>query len=260
MKKLSALSLFAGVASIWLCSCVFAGPSVWGSGTAAKETRNAGGATKVALEGSGELIVTQGSANALTVECDDNIMQYVETSVSGDTLTLGIRDGYSIREITPLRFRLTLANPRRITVSGSGNATASALNSDSLDFAVSGSGDIKAGPCSAPRMTVSVSGSGNIDLSGCEADRFVATVTGSGGVSCEGSAKDATVTLSGSGEFRGSGFSSSGANVKTTGSGTIRIGETKKLSATLSGSGNVYYGGNPEIDVSITGSGNLRRN
>jgi hypothetical protein len=260
MKKLIAVTLFAGLAAFGLCSCSFAGPNVWGSGTAASEKRNAGSATKVALEGSGELIVTQGNANALTVECDDNIMKYIETSVRGDTLTLGIRHGYSIREVTPLRFRVTLADPKAITVSGSGRATATALKADSLDLVVTGSGDIKAGPCGAPKMTATVSGSGDIDLSGCSADRFVATITGSGGVSCEGTAKDTTVVISGSGEFRGSGFTSADANVTTTGSGTVRIGETKNLSATLSGSGSVYYEGNPVINVSVSGSGKLRRN
>lgn len=94
----------------------------------------------------------QGEAETLTVEAEDNVMSLIETEVRGDNLTLKFDTGL-FRTIIPrkgIKYFLTLASPRKVTISGSG----------SLDVQISGSGEILYR--GNPRISQRISGSGKI--------------------------------------------------------------------------------------------------
>ena len=80
--------LAVALTALLLSGCTLAG--VRGSGDLVTESRQVSDFDRVALSGSGQVVITQGAEEGLSVEADDNLMQYVRTEVSGRTLELGL--------------------------------------------------------------------------------------------------------------------------------------------------------------------------
>ena len=74
------------------CGIPFQPRLVRGSGDVIVENRSVSGFDKVSVEGAGRVIITQGKKESLTVETDDNLMKYIKTEVTGDTLEIGFED------------------------------------------------------------------------------------------------------------------------------------------------------------------------
>ena len=188
-----------------------------GSGKAASETRQVSGFTRVDLAGVGELVVAQGDAESLTVEADDNVLSSLTSEVANGTLSLGRKQGFSLRSQTPIRYRVTLPTLDGLILSGSGTITATDLSVEALDTDISGSGVVVV-TGTASSQNVSVSGSGKHEASQLATERAVADVSGSG---------------------------------------EILLTVSTELKATISGSGTVTYSGDPQVTESISGSGRL---
>ena len=116
--------------------------TIRGSGTVTTESRTVSDFDNVELLGSGNLIITQGESESLTVETDDNLMQYVHTDVRDGTLYLSIEEDGKSFSYTKLVFALTIKELSGVTTTGSGDITATSLNTDHFDATVDGSGEM----------------------------------------------------------------------------------------------------------------------
>jgi predicted small secreted protein len=228
--------------AIWVASCclLFAcGPNAArGSGKRITESRQVRGIDRVSLAGSGEVILAQGDGESLTVETDDNLMQYVVTQVNGGTLTLGTQSGVSVSP-TRLRFTLTVEDLDGMAVSGSGEIDVERFEAGRLEIEVSGSGNVRIGALAAQETEVQISGSGNVELAGQVTEQ--------------------AVTISGSGEYQGGDLASERASVTIGGSGNATLWAAESLDARVTGSGSVNYYGDPTTNLSSSGSGKVRR-
>jgi hypothetical protein len=195
------------------------GPIVTGSGKVVTETRNVSGFSAVSLEGSGRLVIEQTGTESLTITGDDNLLPYIESSVSGKTLTLGEKDGTSISPSKDIVFKLTVKSLNNIDISGSGTADAKGLQAQALKVDISGSGE----------------------------------------VSADGAADELNLGISGSGRYRGNTLRSKRARVDISGSGSAVLAVSEKLDANVSGSGSIEYIGDPQIQQDISGSGSVRK-
>jgi hypothetical protein len=223
-------------AGLLLCACSMT--IVRGSGRLVTEPREVRGFDRVALTGSGDVILTQGERESLTVETDDNVMRHVVTEVRGGTLTLGTRSGASVSP-TRLRFVLTIVDLNGLTVSGSGNVSADRVDAD--------------------RFEVKVTGSGNAAIGELEAGSAMIEIAGSGNVALAGQVRDQEATVSGSGNYAGGDLRSESASVRLSGSGNATLWATESLDVRVTGSGTASYYGGPSTHVSSSGSGTVRR-
>ena len=189
---------------------------VRGSGNLISEPRSVSDFDRVSLSGSGEVIITQSGEESLIVETDDNVMEYVTTSVRGGTLYLGF-EAKKARAVSPSRlsFSLDVKDLVGLKISGSGSVDSASIDTDRLEVEVSGSGDVRIDSLTADEVDVRISGSGNVELAGEAAEQDV-TISGSG---------DATVWA------------------------------IDSLDARISGSGSVKYYGRPTTNLSGSGSG-----
>jgi predicted small secreted protein len=213
---------------------------ITGSGNVIAETREVRNFDRVALTGSGDAVITQGSEEALTIEVEDNLLPYIRSEIRNGTLFLGFNEvarGSIIRTRRPLRFYLTVRNVASLEVSGSGNISALDLRSERMDLNVNGSGNVIVGPLVTEELAVTINGSGNIDLTG--------------------QATDQEVSINGSGNYRAPELASRTATVRVMGSGDATLRTQDSLDVAISGSGDVGYYGSPQITSRITGSGNL---
>ena len=212
--------------------------SIRGSGNLVTETRQVRNFDRISLSGSGEVILTQGGSESLTIESDDNVMEYVEAVVEGGTLKLGFKNGFNIISTTRLVFRVGIDTLSGLSVSGSGKVEADRIDTDRLKADVSGSGNILIADLTASEVNADISGSGEINLTG------------------EVQAQD--VSVSGSGKYLGENICSASVTVRVSGSGNAMVCATGTLDARTSGSGSVgYYGQPASVHTSESGSGKI---
>ena len=91
MKNSIKILLFVFMIILVSSACIvpFAPRLVRGSGDIVKESRDVDGFDRIVVTGAGTVIITQGGSESLTIETDDNLMEYIETEVSGNTLEIG---------------------------------------------------------------------------------------------------------------------------------------------------------------------------
>src|SRR6478609_3038155 len=194
------------------------------------------GVQAVRLETSGDLTISVGDEEELTIEAGANVIDGLTSDVVDGTLVLGGKSGAWFGG--SIRYTLTVTSLDRIELDGSGGVTGAGVPS--------GDG------------TLAVSGSGSAALSGLRLTGLTADLSGSGGLTVAGSATTASVTISGSGDFDGSGLATERATVEVSGSGQARVDVSGTLTATVSGSGDVVYTGDPtSVQRDRSGSGDI---
>jgi predicted small secreted protein len=210
---------------------------VRGSGDLITETKDVSNFDSIDLEGMGEVIITQGDGESLTIETDDNVMEHVKAEVSGGTLNIGFDEGLNLISPTRLIFTVGLNELSSLSISGSGDIESDRINTDSLELSIDGSGDVQIADLAADKLKASISGSGDIDLAG------------------EATTQD--VTIAGSGRYRAGDLLGESVTVKISGSGKATVWATESLDSTINGSGSVDYYGRPSVSTSGSGSGDI---
>jgi len=215
---------------------------VSGSGNVVTETRDVAGFDEVQLRGIGRLEVEQGKETALTVEADDNLMQYIETEVEGDTLVISVKyKGLPFLTVNPsetIVYHLTVPALSRVSLSGSGDIAVDGFEADDL--------------------TVEISGSGDLEASNLAVDSFTYQLSGSGKATLSGTVDSQDLSISGSGRLEAGDLRSAEAFIEISGSGRAVLWVTDQLDISISGSGDVQYYGAPEVSQDVSGSGNIK--
>jgi hypothetical protein len=190
-----------------------------GSGNVTTEQRQVGAFRAIDVSGVGEVVVTQGDADSLTVETDDNLQGVVLSEVRDNTLHLSMRPGVSLGHATRMTFTVTVRELTQLALSGAATIKASNLSGDTL--------------------TVAHSGAGIVTTAGTVAEQ--------------------RVTLSGAGSYDGAALVSDRATVDLSGLGSVVVNARVRLDATISGAGSVAYIGSPELHEQVTGLGSVRQ-
>jgi hypothetical protein len=213
--------------------------SVVGNGKMITQERPVSNFNVIRLAGSGNVEVTVGDKESLTIEAEDNILPLLTSYVSNGTLILGVKPGVSINPTREVRYVVTVKSVQSLELFGSGSMHLLSVNTN--------------------QMNLEVTGSGNITVDDLRASSLNAGISGSGNVTVKGSADSLKVTLPGSGAFIGGDLKSGDANVRIAGSGEVTLWSTTKLDVGITGSGHVNYYGSPALTERITGSGDVSR-
>ena len=237
----AAAAVFSGSAQAWSWSTK--GERITGNGDIATEARDPGAFDGVALSGSFNVVIRQGSGNKVEVKADRNLLPYIETRIvegsKGRTLEIAPRKGFNIHSSTTPSLSIEVPALRSIALAGSGAVKVEAMKTGGVDVAIAGSGDVRFADLDAERLGVKVSGSGDIVAAG-RCGSVSAAIAGSGNVKvAELVAEEVKVTIAGSGD--------------------AQVNATKRLNVSIAGSGDVKYAGSPEVSSSIAGSGKVRR-
>ena len=240
MKKLITLSLvlFASTqihAQWW-------GKSVKGNGELETITRNVGDYNEISVAGFFDVTLVAGNEGELTIEGESNLLEYIETEVDGDRLTIKVKNKQNLKTSwgKDIKIRVPFRDLNQVSLSGSGEI----MSTDVIK---------------ANNFRVSVSGSGDINLV-VEASSTESRVTGSGDLVLRGSTRDHETSVTGSGDLEAGRFKADNVDAKVTGSGDIRVSCEKSIRARVTGSGDIEYVGNPtKQDTKVSGSGDISR-
>ncbi|MEZ4681515.1 MAG: head GIN domain-containing protein [Caldilineaceae bacterium] len=213
-----------------------------GSGTVVTEERPVSDFTRVDFTGFGELTLVQGDNEALLIETDDNLLPYIKTTVSEDTLTIGFARRIWLPLVRPtnsIRYRLTVKTLDHLEFSGAGTVTAATLHIDNLTLVESGAAEINLADLTANALTVKMSGSGSVGLAGKVTTQ--------------------TVELSGLGSYAAGDLASQSAQINLSGVGEATLWVREQLDAEMSGAGTIRYYGSPQVNASSSGIGAVQR-
>lgn len=214
--------------------------SVRGSGEVVTEERDVREFRKVILSGIGQLKIETGETQDLRIEAEDNLLEYIETEVSGDTLTIGISERTNLRPTEPINYYLTVTELDTIEVSGAGSIDAPDLEADRFSVSLSGAGGIEINSLVADRLDVVISGLGNLTING-------------------GEVSEQRIEISGSGNYNAREMGSLEADINLSGLGNATVWVTQFLNVEISGAGSVNYVGTPRISSDVSGLGSLKK-
>jgi len=209
-----------------------------GSGKVVSEERNVSGFNKVTLSGVGELDITQGSSEALTIEAEDNIIPKITANVNNGTLEISYDSKvWNILPSRAVKFHLTMNEINSLDTSGAGSISVSGLQTSALEISVSGGGNVSISDLSADTLNVTLNGVGNFDLAG--------------------SVTSQQVTLNGAGRYQAGDLQSQNAKIVVNGGCSATIWVTDTLDVKITGLGGVDYYGHPNVTPNITGAGKV---
>lgn len=206
-----------------------------------KENRNVDDFSYISFGVNGDLTIIQGSKTELVLVGDEDVLENIETSVSGGKLKIRSKsNSWSWGNSDKVYVTVTVKDFTGVSVSGSGDAiNKGTLKGDDVDLSVSGSGKIELA-LQAKSIDCSISGSGKIELSG--------------------SGKSGELSISGSGEMDAADFEIETMSIRISGSGDATVFATKEIDSRISGSGTIRYKGDPDkISNHSSGSGKLRK-
>ena len=208
-----------------------------GSGKVATETRAVSGVEAVEFAFVGDMTITQGDEESLTITGDDNILPLIKSDVTGGVLRVYTQGVNMAQSITPLRYELKVKDLSRMTLSGAGSINAPKLTTERLQATVSGAGTLRVDALAADALEVSLPGLGDANIAGV--------------------VERQQVTLSGAGTYFGEELRSDTADVTISGLGNASVWATEQLDATISGAGSIQYKGGPQVTQQISGLGSV---
>lgn len=225
--------LFLFFTVIILTSCRF----TTGSGNIVSETRNPGSFDAISVGGSFDVEVKIGDIASVIVEADDNIIKYIETRVSGNTLKIRTEGLHNYSDVH-MKVYVTVPSLSSISASASADVVANDIltSSSRLTFKASSSASIKA-EVNAPEIETEANSSATITLTG--------------------KTKSHKTQASSSADIKTFGLLSENTTANVSSSASIEVHASVSLNAHASSSGSIDYKGAAAVTKSESSSGSV---
>ena len=222
-------------AIIAVSGCI--GTQASGSGNVVNTTKNVSGFNQVVLNGTGNLIITQGNTESLVIEAEDNIGPKITAEVSNNQLILN-QNGTPI-PTKPVKYHLTVKDLNSIKIDGSGQIQSDTLNTNNLTIDINGAGQSSMNNLNVVLLTITINGAGKLNMGG--------------------TASNQTVNIKGAGSYNASNLSSKNTSINIDGGGKVVVRVSDILNVLINGAGDISYIGNPQIKKQINGGGNVKQ-
>lgn len=209
-----------------------------GNGNITNETRNVGAFFELDIEGAYEIVLQEGTNPLVAIETDENLHQYIETTIDGKTLR--IRDVEKVEPSEYIRLLVSYQHIDEIRLGGAAKiSNQGRLNTDELK--------------------IRVDGAGLLDLS-LQAKELDLQLDGAGAVNLSGTVNKQRLELSGAGNVNAFELQSKDCDINLSGFGSAQVFVTDNLNAEVSGVGSIRFKGDPRnIKREVTGLGNIDR-
>ncbi len=253
MRKTVLLTILAAVlVAAGLVGCL---GTVTGSGKLITEEIDFGGFTRVEASHAFEVEISRSSSYGVSITADENLFDYIEVSISDETLKIRLKSGRSYISAT-LEARITMPELRRLELSGASRGTVSGFSSlDDFRLELSGASSLQMVGISAGDITFDISGASRVsgNITAAYADFLV---YGASTVQLQGSASDIVINASGASRTELAAFPVNNAVVNLSGASTGTVNLDGRLDVDLSGGSHLDYIGEPTLGTIyiLTGS------
>lgn len=148
---------------------------VKGSGKRELQKREVNAFTAITTEGAFDIEVACQKNPGLEVEGDDNVLDYVTTDVSNNTLRIKNSKNYSVNE--PVKIKISVPNLEGLSVSGAGKIEIKGMNNDKFEIDANGAPSIVVSG-TTKMIDISTNGAAKIDTHSLRAARGVVESNG----------------------------------------------------------------------------------
>ncbi len=229
---------------------------VEGDGNRSLEDRPLQSFSSIEVNGEFDVRIDTGSTHSVTIEADENLLDLINTRVSGDKLIIETRNHYCLQPTHPVEITVTAGEINEIALNGSGFVYCYGLETPEISVRLSGSGQIDCDHLVTTVTDIVLEGSGLINCN-VTTERLTDRLEGSGEIKFTGACIDAGHRIIGSGKIRANQLNTDVCEVYISGSGIAETYVNSALNVTIIGSGIVYYTGNPSVESDISGSGKV---
>ncbi len=154
--------------------------NIRGNGIEATEARAVSTFNKVRSSGDFDVQISKGDVFEILVTAEENVLPYIETTVSSNTLLIDIKGVHNVRNRLPMNVFITLPELGSVKQSGSGSIVTDFFSGEKMELSLSGSGSISTA----------------VDVNSVEAD-----ISGSGWMIITGDSNGSDLSISGSGNI-----------------------------------------------------------
>ena len=179
--------------------------------------------TKLSVSGPLDVTFTQSTEQpSVKITTSDNIQEYVEVKIEGNTLNVGLKDGPA-RISEDIRVDIVGPAADALKLAGSVDFTCERLGVEGSDLKVevAGSSDVRISSISAAELIISAAGSCDINLGEVNVSSFASVIAGSGDMDIYLNVNELNASIAGSGELALKGSVSRRAKYSIAGSGHI---------------------------------------
>lgn len=234
--RLAALALCAVCVGLLAAQCSATDTRIEGSGVETSEVRDVSSFTRVEAARAMVVVIEVGRDRSVVVRGDDNLLDEVRTTVSGETLEVS-----SSRDLDPdVGLVVEIAMPELVGIEASGASRIEAMGAEAGEFSAeaSGASTVELKELSASDVSVDASGASTVTMSG-EATTLDAQASGASTLAlAELVVEEAGADASGASE--------------------ISLNVTGLLSADASGASRIRYEGDPqEVSEDTSGASNI---
>lgn len=234
-----ALHARMAIIALLLAGCsIITGPTITGSGNLITKQYPLTDFTRISAGNVFDVTVKPGSPASVSVTADDNLVEYLDVTTSGDQLRLHLKSNINVRNAT-LKAVVTIPELTAFELSGASRGKLEGCRSTkALEIEVSGAshleGDVESGD-----MRLEVSGASHAVL--------------------KGNAGNLHLNASGASHADLREFQVKDANVDASGASHATIHPSGKLIASASGASSVHYAGQPaNVDAHTSGASSVK--
>lgn len=265
------LSILLLVVSV---TCVQA-QKIIGNGNVIKKNREVASFHSVIVKGGWDLVLTQGSSHALTVEADENFMEHLVTEVNDGVLNIysntqlsrNWRNGRN-GKISRTKIHLTFKDLKSIKASGGSDVTATTtIQVDQLDLNLQGGSDLERFKLKAnslkgyfsggsdaeiifesiQNIDIKANGGSDLEFRDMSAEQCNLVLSGGSDADLEGKIKELSIEGHGGSDIDAYNLKVEKCKLDLSGSSDANISITGTLDVILSGGSDLFCKGVPEI-------------
>jgi hypothetical protein len=208
-----------------------------GSGNIISENKSVGNFSEVEISSAFDVELKLGSSPSVVVECDDNLLKYVQVEKRGDKLVVRRKGNFNF---TDAHFKVFITSPEidKIDLSGASDMKLIGVlsNPDKLTIKTSGASSIT-GLVDAPEIVTDASGASDIDL--------------------KGRTRLYHAEASGSSDIKTSELKSESTDVRASGASNIAAHSSVAMKADASGASTIDCFGGGKIERQASGASNI---
>lgn len=232
--------IILGIALILVASaCSISIPSgrKFEAGNVISETREVSGFHAIEVSGGSDIDITQGDEEALVIEADENMMEYIESRVDNGILYLGIKEGHILDgsfSLNVVKYHLKVKDLDSISLSGATDLSMGSLKTGDLQIDMSGASTMAIDDLLADSLDLSSSGASDVKLAG--------------------SCPQQQIFIDGGGKYQADDLISKEVTIDASGAAMVEVSVSDTLSLSLSGASQVDYYGDPNVSQSVSGA------
>lgn len=206
-----------------------------GSGEITTVQREVGTFNELKTSSGIQVILTQGDAKPLTLEMEDNLVQYIETIVRENTLIIKTVSGTNLQATKPMKVFVTVPVLKDIEASSASNVSAN-------------------GTWKGEEMDIEASSAANVKLD-VELTKLDVEASSAARIKLTGNVSRLKAELSSASSLDASGLKARSANLETSSAAKISVSVSDEIKCDASSGSRIEYYGSPRVSNSTSSSG-----